>query len=207
MAIREGQSVAIHYGSVATEVAVCLKSAGLAVRSDLCTLELTGHVAWLEALLERALGTTVPVGRAENLGGSWCARVSGRSVLVVGTPSAAARWTRLVRAAVVTGSLVAPLDQTGNHIILSLVGPRVPDLLATAGLATDVAAGSTSSCSLAGCRATLVGETAECVLVLLETNSAAAACAALFEAGSDVGLSLVGTDALARLTAVRHRDP
>ena len=39
----DGRLVTAHYGSVATEVAVCRKSVGLAVRSELRILEVRGR--------------------------------------------------------------------------------------------------------------------------------------------------------------------
>jgi glycine cleavage system aminomethyltransferase T len=205
MADRGGQAVAVHYGSVAAEVAVCLKSVGLAVRSDLRTLELAGHQAWLDGLLERGLGAGVPVGRAENLGGSWCARVGDRSALVVGPPDGVARWARLARDAVVTGSVVALLDQTASFLTLSLIGPRVPALLAAAGLPPAATARLVRRASLAGCPAVLVGEADDCVLLLVKAEGAASACQALFEVGPAVGLSLVGAEAIGRLDVARRR--
>jgi hypothetical protein len=55
--------VTAHYGSVATEVAVCRKSVGLAVRTELRILEVCGREPWLERLLDRALAGRVPARR------------------------------------------------------------------------------------------------------------------------------------------------
>src|SRR3954447_3442624 len=57
---RDGRSVTAHYGSVATELAVCRKSVGLAVRTELRILGVCGREPWLERLLSRALTGRVP---------------------------------------------------------------------------------------------------------------------------------------------------
>src|SRR4051794_41601821 len=57
---RDGRPVTAHYGSVATELAVCRKAVGLALRSELRILEVCGREPWLERLLGRALGGRVP---------------------------------------------------------------------------------------------------------------------------------------------------
>jgi hypothetical protein len=79
---RDGRTVTAHYGSVAAEVAVCRKSVGLAVRTELRILEVAGREPWLERLLGRALGGGAPeVGSAAIAAGAGCAqigRASGR---------------------------------------------------------------------------------------------------------------------------------
>src|SRR4051794_41573055 len=57
---RDGRRVTAHYGSVATELAVCRKAVGLALRSELRILEVCGREPWLERLLARTLGGRVP---------------------------------------------------------------------------------------------------------------------------------------------------
>src|SRR6187399_3313085 len=55
MILREGHAVAANFGSAATELAVCVKRVGLAVRSDLDALEIAGPEPWLTQFLEEAL--------------------------------------------------------------------------------------------------------------------------------------------------------
>src|ERR671931_672004 len=60
MVIREGHPVAAHFGSAATELAVCVQRVGLAVRSDLDALELAGPEPWLPDFLSPALFGRLP---------------------------------------------------------------------------------------------------------------------------------------------------
>ena len=86
---RDGRFVTRHYGSVATELAVCRKSVGMALRTELRVLEVAGREPWLERLLDRALRGHHPVpGEAAVVAaaGTWCARVGERTALVVGPP-------------------------------------------------------------------------------------------------------------------------
>src|SRR5919198_1758877 len=110
---RDGRSVTAHYGSVATELAVCRKSVGLAVRTELRTLEVCGREPWLERLLTRTLGGRVPpVGSAAVAGGTWCLRVDERPAPIVGPPGAVERWRRVAREAVIGGSPIAAAEGT-----------------------------------------------------------------------------------------------
>ena len=87
----DGRSVTRHYGSVATEVAVCRKAVGLALRTELRVLEVGGREPWLERLLDRALRGQHPIpGEAAvaAAAGTWCARVAS------GRPSWSARPAR-----------------------------------------------------------------------------------------------------------------
>src|SRR4051794_41631344 len=83
----DGRAVTAHYGSVATEVAVCRKSVGLAVRTELRMLEVCGREPWLERLLSRALAGRVPaVGTAALAAGTRGPPGRQRPAPVVGPP-------------------------------------------------------------------------------------------------------------------------
>src|SRR4028119_376310 len=58
--VRDGHDVIAHYGSVATEVAVCVKHAGVVQRPELGVLELSGNPGSLAHLLDTALGKLAP---------------------------------------------------------------------------------------------------------------------------------------------------
>jgi hypothetical protein len=60
MSEREGHPVAANFGSAASELAICVKRVGLAVRSDLDALEIAGPEPWLAHFLEASLGGRVP---------------------------------------------------------------------------------------------------------------------------------------------------
>src|SRR4051812_13090905 len=136
---RDGRSVTAHYGSVATEIAVCRKSVGLAVRTELRILEVCGREPWLERLLARALAGGVPaVGTAAIAAGTWCCRVDERRALVIGPSGAVERWRRVAREAVIGGSPISAAELTDAWAPLSLLRPKAPELLAMARLGGGV---------------------------------------------------------------------
>ena len=199
---RDGRAVTAHYGSVATELAVCRKSVGLAVRTELRILEVTGREPWLERLLARALGGAVPeVGSAGVAAGTWCARVDDDRALVIGASGAVERWRRVAREAVIGGSPIAATELTDQWAPVSLIGPKAPKLLEMAGLPGDLPPRALQHGAVEGADALLLRAAADHWLLLLDGACAAEACDALLEAGRSVGLSLVGCDAVSRLAA------
>jgi glycine cleavage system aminomethyltransferase T len=199
---RDGRSVTAHYGSVATEVAVCRKSVGLAVRTELRILEVCGREPWLERLLSRALGGRVPaVGSAAIAAGTWCCRVDDRRALVIGPSGAVERWRRVAREAVIGGSPISAAELTDSWAPLSLIGPKASRLLAMAGVSGELAVGDVRSVLLEGAPALVLRAGADHWLALIDADAAPEACHALLEAGRTVGLSLVGCEAVGRLAA------
>jgi glycine cleavage system aminomethyltransferase T len=199
---RDGRSVTAHYGSVATEVAVCRKSVGLAVRTELRILEVRGREPWLERLLHRALAGRVPaVGSATVAAGTWCCRVEERRALIVGPAGAVERWRRVAREAVIGGSPISAAELTDDWAPVSLIGPKAARLLALADLPADLPVGGLGTGLVEGTRTVLLRATADHWLALLTADGAPEACHALLEAGRSVGLTLVGCEAVGRLAA------
>jgi glycine cleavage system aminomethyltransferase T len=204
MVLREGHAVAGNFGSAATELAVCVKRVGLAVRSDLDTLELAGSEPWLAHFLAEALDGREPSpGHATRAAGTWCCRVAPDRAVVIGPWSAAARWTRFVREAIVTGAAIGCTDRSEAASALTLVGPRATRLLDDAGLPELPVAGVIESW-FAGGPVLLLREAADRFLLVLDSERAVDAWQELFEAGRALGLSMVGTEALERLAAAPH---
>jgi glycine cleavage system aminomethyltransferase T len=203
MAQRDGHPVAAHFGSAATELAVCVKRAGLAVRSDLGTLEVVGPEPWLSHFLADAVGDQAPSpGRAGCTAGTWCCRLAPDRAIIVGPWSATARWTRFVREAIVTGSPIACSDRAGSATALTLVGPRAQRLLTEVGLDSPLTVQAVHEDWLAGSPALVLREAPDRYLLVVDADCASAAIGELFAAGGSLGLSMVGTDALERLAAV-----
>jgi glycine cleavage system aminomethyltransferase T len=199
---RDGRTVTAHYGSVATEVAVCRKSVGLAVRTELRILEVAGREPWLERLLGRALGGGAPEGgTAAVAAGTWCARVDADRALVIGPPGAVERWRRVAREAVIGGSPITATELTDQWALVSLIGPKAPRLLEMAGLPADLPLRALHHGAVEHADAVLLRAGGDHWLLLLDGAFAPEACHALLEAGRSVGLSLVGCDAVGRLAA------
>jgi sarcosine oxidase gamma subunit len=206
MSQREGHAVAAHFGSAATELAVCVKRVGLAVRSDLDALEIAGSEPWLTHFLEEALGDRAPdIGEAVPTAGSWCCRVASDRAIVIGPWSAAARWAGIVRHALVTGAAVDCTDRSDSATALTLVGPRAARLLDDAGLEPDLPVGGVREVWFAGCSVLVLREAADRFLLVLDADRAVDAWQELFDVGRALGLSMVGAEALERLAAAPGR--
>jgi glycine cleavage system aminomethyltransferase T len=187
MVLRNGHQVAAHFGSTATEVAVCVKRVGLAVRSDLAAIDVVGAEAWLDHFLAEVLGPQVPsLGRARRIAGTWCCRVASDRAVVIGPWSATTR---------IEG------DPADANAVLTLVGPRAHQVLADAGLASDLPADGFRQAWFADSPALLVRESTDRYLLVVEAEQAGEALRTLLDAGRWLGLSMVGADALARLAA------
>jgi glycine cleavage system aminomethyltransferase T len=202
---RDGRVVARHYGSVAAELAVCRKSVGLALRTELRVLEVEGREPWLEQLLDCALRGRHPVpGEAAVVAaaGTWCARVGERSALVVGSPGAVERWRRVAREAVIAGSPITAAERSCAPV--SLIGPRAGRLLRIAEL-PEPEPGRVETGELEGATTVVVRAGPDHHLLLVDCAGAAAACRELLRRGREIGLSLVGCDAVGRLAAAARR--
>jgi glycine cleavage system aminomethyltransferase T len=205
---RDGRTVTAHYGSVATEVAVCRKSVGLAVRAELRILEIRGREPWLERLLARTLGGRVPEpGSAIIAAGTWCCRVDERRALIIGALGAVERWRRIAREAVIGGSPISAAEVTDDWAAISLIGPKAASLVAMAGLPADTPVGGSAGGVVEGAAATVLRVSADHWLALLDAEHAPEACHALLEAGRSVGLTLVGCEAVGRLAAAARPTP
>jgi glycine cleavage system aminomethyltransferase T len=202
MVMRDGHPVAAHFGSTATEVAVCVKRVGLAVRSDLAAFDVVGAEPWLAHFLADALGQSVPSqGRARHVAGTWCCRVASDRAIVIGPWSTPARWTRVVRDAVVTGSPIACTDRSETATALTLVGPRVEQVLSDVGLRPELEIEGVREGWFADSPTLLLRESADRYLLVVEAEQAGDAWRTLLDAGRSLGLSMVGSEALERLAA------
>jgi sarcosine oxidase gamma subunit len=206
MSEREGHAVAVNFGSAATELAICVKRVGLAVRSDLDALEIAGPEPWLNHFLDGSLGGRVLApGEAVRTARSWCCRVAPDRAVVIGPWSAAARWAGIVRHAIVTGAAVDCTDRSDTATALTLVGPRAARLLDDAGLESVLPVGGVCESWCAGTSALLLREAGDRFLLLLDADHAVDAWQELFDVGRALGLSMVGAEALERLAAAPGR--
>jgi glycine cleavage system aminomethyltransferase T len=178
MVTRDGHQVAAHFGSTATEVAVCVKRVGLAVRSDLAAPDVVGAESWL--------GHEVPSpGRARRIAGTWCCRVASERVVVVGP------WSAIAQAA----------GDSRDRAVLTLVGPRAHQVLADVGLHNDLELEGVREGWFADSPTLLLRESADRYLLVVDAEQADEAWRLLLDAGRSLGLSMVGAEALARLAA------
>jgi glycine cleavage system aminomethyltransferase T len=194
-----------NYGSVAAEIAVCTKTAGLVERSGLRQLAISGPEHLLDHVLEAALPDGAPApGRAVCIASTWCCRTTARRAIVAGTPSAVARWRQVERRAVSSAGLQVSIDALADATALSLVGPRAARIAAAAGLPAELRIAEAADATLAGEPLTIIREDGDSYLMLFERGHPPAAWEALWAAGREHGLAPVGTEALELLHAAHH---
>jgi len=199
--MRDGHAVIAHYGSVATEVAVCVKAAGIVQRPEIGALELRGPGSSLEHLLARVLGEHVPApGAAVPIGAAWCARPTAERALIVAPRSSLERWRRLVQRSIVSSGRVRSSDAAAICAV-SVLGPRAARVLSEAGVCEMLLPGAAVAGALAEAPAVVVCEAPDRFLLLVEADADSVAWAKLDAAGAPHGLSHVGHDAYDRLSA------
>lgn len=205
MVQRDGLAVVGHYGSVAAEIAVCTKAAGLIDRSGLRQIAVIGPETLLEHVLDAAVPANTPApGTAICIAGTWCCRTSGRRALVAGGPSAIARWRHVESRAISAAGLAVSVEPLPDSAALSLAGPRSARIIYAAGLPADLGVGEVADGRLAGSAVTVVREDDDHFLLLFEHGHPNAVWQSLLEAGREYGLAPVGNEALELLKAA-HR--
>ena len=203
---RHGTPVVAHYGSVAAEIAVGVKAAGLTERWDLHQLAVRGREPLLEHALAGAAGVSVPApGRAVQVAGTWCCRTAPDRAIVAGPPAAVDRWQRVMRQAGRATGAGLSVALVREAAALSIVGPRAAEVLDAAELpGHELADRGVAIGLLAGCRVSVLREDGQRFLLLCAEGCSEAAHAALWRAGSGLGIAHVGCDALDRLLLARR---
>lgn len=181
LAERDGRTVVAHYGSVASELAVCRIAVGLAERSDRATLEVRGT----RAELDRAVGALATLGDAV-----WWVRLSRvRAIVRCETHQRAACVAALGRDAIVC------VHDLGDELAApTLVGPFAEDVLAAAGLDRDHDA------------AIVLRDRSGCIELLVPRRLGPALWSRLLDAGEPYFVACVGLDAIEHLTVSRKLD-
>jgi glycine cleavage system aminomethyltransferase T len=200
LAERDGHTVAAHYGSVPGEIAVCMKSVGLADRSDYGALELRGDQVLLDRALSSWLGDPpLAAGTARRMRSVWYARLNPRRALLVGPHAALAS---------------GPPDGAGRDradlphkdirptvAILSVIGPRSARLLEAAELPGGLAIGAVGRDPRDASVLAILRESQRRFLVLVRAAATDALWSRLLAAGEPLGAAFVGYEALTLLSA------
>jgi glycine cleavage system aminomethyltransferase T len=197
---RDGHLVAADYGSVPGEIAVCMKSVGLADRSDLGTLELRAATSLLDRALAARLGDPpVAPGAARRLRDVWYLRLDARRALLVGGHRALASSPPIGKGA--DRADLACKDIGAKVAIVSVIGPRAGRLMAAAQLPDDLAIGALGRDPADPSVIAILRESQRRLLVLVTASDADAIWARLLHAGEPLGAAFVGYDALTLLGA------
>ncbi len=194
---RGERTVPSHYGSSAGELAACLRSVGLAVRSDLLARTVAG-----------ARASELRPGGAEFDHDGWrCREPAGEENTLLGRPS-----SRVLAAAPGRGRPAYDgAISRGGRVVLNIVGPGTRGLLADAGLigpardATEVP--PFSAARLDGSPIQLLFQTLDNVLAVVSADDAPGAWRAFVRAGQPHQAATVGIDAIERYLLVERRRP
>lgn len=196
---RDGHTVVAHYGSVSAEIAVCMKSVGLADHSDYGVLELHGDRETLDrALIARFGDPPLAVGSARRLHGVWYVRMDAHHTLLVG-PHAAVRSEAATDYGRDRG--LPCRDIRASLAIVGIVGPRATRLLTAAGLPGTLPVGAIGTAADDRSIVGILRESQRRYLVLLRADAAERFWGSLLSAGEPLGAAFVGYDALTLLNA------
>ena len=192
---------------MAAEIAVCVKAAGLTERWDLHQLAVSGPEPLLEHALAGAAGVGVPApGRAVCVAGPWCCRTAHDRAIVAGPPAAVDRWQRVMRQAGRATGAGLSVAVVREAAALSIVGPRAAEVMAAAELhGHELADRGVATGLLAGCRVSVLREDRQRFLLLCADGCSEAARAALWRAGSGLGIAHVADAVPAAAEAEPYR--
>lgn len=194
---RDGHTIVAHYGSVPGEIAVCMKSVGLADHSDFGAVELSGDCESLDRALVELFGDpAVPIGTGRRLHGVWYLRTNAHHTLLVG-PHAALTSRRAGGGR----SDLPRRDIRASLAIIGVVGPRASRLLAATGLPDKLPIGAIATIAEDPSIVAILRESQRRHLALVRAEAADAVWIRLLTAGAPLGAALVGYDALTLLNA------
>lgn len=208
MPSQAGGRVAAHFGSPLSELSACLRAVGLADRSDLGVLTMTGPPASLTDLIDHATGTPLAVGGVVARPDAWWCRAAAGEVLAVTEPSAGARLLTALRMPAARLHGLEVRDASAETAAIAIVGHRTAEVLAALGVlgpgGDPRAVPPFTTQAVAGVPVRLLLQHDRRALLLVATDAAPSVWAAVEAAGHAFGLSLVGTEAL-RLLALNER--
>ncbi|HYZ82475.1 MAG TPA: hypothetical protein VE571_14455 [Solirubrobacteraceae bacterium] len=196
----QGRPAALHFGSAAGELSVCVRAVGLVDRSDLTTLALEGPRAQLAQLTSRLAGGEIAPGGALDAAGAWWCGAAPDTVVVVCRPDVGRRLIERLRvhAAQVASLRVLSVD----FAVLGLLGPQTPEVLRSLGVYGP--AGNPRDAApfgrgmIAGGDAWWLLESDHSALMLVDRGRAGQLWRAIENAGRRFGLSCVGREAAGR---------
>jgi glycine cleavage system aminomethyltransferase T len=206
---RPGHPVAIHFGSAAAELAVCVRAVGLVDRSDLSTLSLEAPPAQLAALMTRLAGATVaPGGLVCGRSAWWCGVADDRAMVVCDARTAG----RLAEALHADAARhVAVRDLSDELAAIALLGRNAGSVLCALGVygptgdaryAKPFALGT-----IDGTAAWWLLQSDRQALALVSRERAGEAWLAIERAGRRFGISCVGDDAASRYALIERLRP
>jgi glycine cleavage system aminomethyltransferase T len=205
-ATHEGRAAAIHYGSAAGELAVCVSAVGLVDRSDLTTLALEAPSAQLAQLASRLAGGEIAPGGALDAAGAWWCGAAADTLVVVCRRDVRRRLIEALR--VHAAHQVSLRVLSVDYATVGLLGPQTPQVLRALGVygagGDPRAVAPFGRGSIAGAGAWWLLESDRSALVLVDRDHAGEAWRAIERAGRPFGLSCVGQEAAGRYSLLER---
>ncbi len=198
--MRDGRPTAVHFGSAAAELAVCVRTVGLVDRSELSTLALEAPPAQLSALVTRLAGATVSPGGLLAGGNAWWCGEAPDRVLVVCDPRLGGRLADSLHP--VAARHVAVHDLSGQLAAIGLLGLGTSKVLAALGVYGESGdprnARPFARGTVAGIPAAWLLQSDRRALALVPREQAGEVWLAIERAGRPFGISCVGHEAACR---------
>jgi glycine cleavage system aminomethyltransferase T len=203
-----GPWVAINYGSAAGELAACVSSVGLADRSELTKLLLTGSTEAIDAVATRFSGATVARGGARFTGGAWWCRPAGGQMIVIAEPERGQRLRGQLRGHLARSCTVTLEEQSEAWAAIAVVGRRAGQLLSSLGVYGPSGdprhVQPLTPCAIGGVGALWLLESDDEALAIVPRDRAASAWQTIERAGRAFGLCAVGREAVIRYSLIRR---
>jgi glycine cleavage system aminomethyltransferase T len=194
--LRHGRTVALHFGSAASELAACRGSVGLLDRCDLDVHLARGRSAVIDQLTDVELGAPLPVGALLSTGETWWGRSAPEEVVVVCNAEVSPRLEAQLRAA---ARRCAGLELQGRPqapVAIAVIGRAASTLLGDLGAAVPPGPyGQMAQLAVKGVEGSWMLLTEELALALVPAQHAVAAWEAIERAGHALGLIYVGAEA------------
>lgn len=200
--------VASHYGSPAGELAVCLRTVGLADRSDLATVAVTGPPPAVAAVVRGFCGTALRPSGVATAAGAWVCAATPETIFVV---AGAADRTRVLdrggdAARHWPGLRVG--DASAELAPIALLGPRALDVLGRLGvLGAECDPRSVppfARVSVEGAECHLLLQSDRRALLLAAAGDAVRVWRSIERAGRPFGISCVGRLAVERIDVLER---
>jgi glycine cleavage system aminomethyltransferase T len=192
--------VAVHFGSAAAELAVCVRTVGLVDRSDLSIVTLEAPAAQLSALMSRLAGATVAPGGLLSGGGAWWCGEAADRVMVVCDSRTGRRLIDALHAD--AARHVAVRDRSTELAALALLGRNASKVLAALGVYGQSGdpreARPFARASIDWIPASWLLQSDHHAMALVPRERAGEAWLAIERAGRPFGISCVGDEAACR---------
>jgi glycine cleavage system aminomethyltransferase T len=199
---RGGQEAAIHYGSPAGELAVCVSAVGLVDRSQLSQLVLEAPSSQLSHLTSRLVGGTVAVGGALQAAGAWWCGAGPERIVVLCEPHVAGRLRSGLHDHAPGRGALAVHDRSADWAAIELLGRSVSKVLRALGVYGESGdprhASPFTTAAVAGREVQWLLESDRRALLLVPRKFAPDMWQAIEQAGRPFGISCVGLDAASR---------